>query len=186
MEYKLSEDDIAVIYKLTAPTQYYVVTDVTGNIISISHILPDVINNILVTTYSKVKGFLNGTLISSEYKVEGNDIVKKPIEIIPDWAHSRFKIIDSVEIDPDVTITWNKNGWQFELSNNVIAKYSLHFILHFYVVLEDNLDFLIRQLNVSFENGPVYIPFEHVLEADITKIKLVTTPVFSKYKLIVK
>lgn len=175
---------------------HYVVYDNEGRITSVTNEKPRK-GKYIVTKYKEVEHFLKGSWRFIDYCVKLKDteptVIKKPIEVIQDWNYSKFEIVNNgVDQNTNVCITWirKKKQWQFTLSKDTMEHYSLNFKLHFFVVLENNFDYLIRSMQVDLHEidrtGKVIIAFDSTEELDLDKIKLITVPVFKKYGLIAK
>lgn len=178
-------------------TVHYVGYDNEGRITSVTNEQPKN-GKYIVTKYKEVECFLKGSHRFLDYCVKitkGAEpvVIKKQIEVIQDWNYSRFEIVNNiVDKNTNVCITWNrkKKQWQFTLSKDTLENYSLNVKLHFFVVLENNLDYLVRSMQVDLHEidkaGKCTIAFNSAEELDIDKIKLITVPVFSKYGLVIK
>lgn len=98
------------------------------------------------------------------------------------------------DLDTNVlTIVWTTAGWEFIVHERFLthprAK-SLNARLFFYVTKEDNINVLIRKIDVQLRNllsnGTLVIPFETEEEKLIDNISMFTLPFFESYGMKIK
>jgi hypothetical protein len=108
----------------------------------------------------------------------------------------KSNIVETIRLtdaDSILTVEWSKEGWKFIMSEKFLqhprAK-SLNAKLHFYVTTDNNINFLVRQLEIQLRNlignGQLTIPFEKEKEKDIENISMFTLPFFESYGMRIK
>ena len=92
--------------------------------------------------------------------------------------------------ETELIVEWNgkTNHWVFlinDISKTRINKSLIPNKLEFYVLLESDLDFIIRTINIDTKKlvEPIYIPFDSSFEYNIDKISIATKRVFNSYGL---
>lgn len=102
-------------------------------------------------------------------------------------------IINEVTDDTELTVTWSAETkhWKFSFSDVgkriMLAKRISVKNLVFFVVLENDFDFLIRTIILSVDSllkEDQYFPFESKLENQIDNISIVSRKVFETYGLV--
>jgi hypothetical protein len=122
------------------------------------------------------------------------------LELIPrkfkglNFKNNSFDLIlDNPLHDTELTIEWSgiTKHWVIGLSpsiqTTIMGKHFATDKLSFFVVLENDFDFLIRSIYVSpyeLADKKVYIPFSTKLEENINNIAVVTRKIFNSYGLI--
>lgn len=122
------------------------------------------------------------------------------IEVIPrNFKDFSFKnnsfdvVIEPPDVSTEVVVEWSKKTkhWVFSISQDFrITMAGKNFStdkLSFFIVLENDFDFLIRTMYISLNDlskNHVYIPFETSFENNIDNIAVVTKKVFNNYGLI--
>ena len=108
----------------------------------------------------------------------------------------KSNIVETIRLtdtDNILTVEWSKDGWKFIMNDKFLqhprAK-SLNAKLHFYVTTDNNINFLIRQIEIQLRNligkGQLIIPFENAKEKDIENISMFTLPFFESYGMRIK
>ena len=122
------------------------------------------------------------------------------LELIPkkfkglNFKNNSFDLIlDAPLHDTELVVEWSgiTKHWVIGLSPNVqtsiVGKHFATDKLSFFVVLENDFDFLIRSIYLSpyeLADKKVYIPFSTKLEENINNIAVVTRKIFNSYGLI--
>lgn len=165
----------------------------TGNIIAITNEpLDNGYPNVKID-FEKIERFLNGKDNFIFYRVEFDEedaikfVNKKESPIA-----FKSNIIEYVRVIEDNTailqVTWHTDKWAFtvnkEFLNNPRSK-SLNSKINFFVTKEDNINFLIRSIEIKIKDlvttESVDIPFTTVEESNITEIAMFTLPFFESY-----
>jgi hypothetical protein len=188
----LTEEQVYEIANQKFVFDYYVYFDKdSGNILSLSN-EPQPYENFVQVEFEEIQRFFKGEDSFINFKVafdkdgsikfvhknEGDLIFKNNI-----IEHVRLNNNENI-----LTIEWSKLGWTFSIGEQFLqhpkAK-SLNAKLLFYVTKEDNINVLIRviemQLRNLIGNGSVLIPFKTDEEKDIENISIFTLPFFESY-----
>lgn len=187
---------------------YYVYYDIdTGAIISVSNELKDTYPNKLIVDYSIYDSFVSGKELFSNWVVirSKNPDLVDCMELVPKYEEQIYlknnlfiwmPPADSDEDDTELRTKWNsdESQWDFSIGSSLITKvHNNKFVLpaeiSFYVTLNNNLDFLIREIKFNprdLLSGRVSIPFEFEDEYQISKIGLATRRIFNSYSLVIK
>jgi len=193
----LTEEQIHEILNQKFVFDYYVYFDKdTGDVLSLSN-EPKDYENFVQVEFKEIERFFKGEDNFINFKI----IFDKDGSL--KFAHKNegdliFKnnIIEHVRLNDNeniLTIEWSKLGWTFNInerfSQHPRAK-SLNAKLIFYVTKEDNINVLIRtiemQLRNLISNGSVLVPFKTDEEKDIENVSIFTLPFFESYGMKVK
>lgn len=126
----------------------------------------------------------------SDYRVgEKTSGVLSLIPIIEDQYNFKNKRLHWIKDCPDgidIKIEWHGHTkvWKFSLVSKKITYIDKIMI---FVVLDDDLDFLVRSFKInvpSLLNSPLYIPFDNKFEEDISKISVTAASSTYTYGLI--
>ena len=98
------------------------------------------------------------------------------------------------DLDTNVlTVTWTSKGWEFLIHEKFLSHpraKSLNARLFFYVTKEDNINLLIRKIEIQLKSllgeGILTIPFETEEEKMIDNISMITLPFFESYGMKIK
>jgi hypothetical protein len=193
----LSQEEIDRILNTKYVFDYYVYFDKDdGTIHALSNeILPQYDTSIQVE-FEEIERFFNNTDQHFNFKVifdaDGKpSFVNKYI-----ISNIRTNIIETIRITDDeciLTVVWTPNGWEFVMSERFLqhprAK-SINSKLTFYVTLEENINRLVRPIELQLRNivanGTVKVPFTTEQELHIDNISMFTLPFFESYGMKIK
>lgn len=188
----LSQEEIDRILNTKYVFDYYVYFDKDdGSIHAISNEVLPCYDTSIQVDFEDIERFFNNTDQHFNFKVIF-DADGKP-SFVNKYVTSNIKtnIIETIRItDSDcvLTVVWTPEGWEFVLADRFLqhprAK-SLNSKLSFYVTLEDNINRLVRvvdlQLRNLVNNGTVKVPFTTDKELSIDEISMFTLPFFESY-----
>lgn len=179
---------------------YYVYYDpITGDIQAISNELDKTYKAGIQVDFDDVSGFLSGKMRMFDYKIGYKKLPNKDVVLGIvhkdsngySFKNNVFEWIREDNANADCLVTWNgnKKSWVIQLSNNV--KRFTNIVLQdraiFFVILEDDFDFLVRTIDIRLgellENENVEIPFASKLEHDFDKIAIASRMTFKSYGL---
>lgn len=180
--------------------KYYVYYDKsTGEIFSVSNEKNPNYKNRLDVIFDDVKYLLSGDWKFIDYLVGYKKLVDDTVlSIIPkvdnDYAFRGgvFEWLQLSNKETEVIVEWNGNMrcWAFYLSDAAKRSYDDGLLsprLTFFITLEADLDFLIREIGITVQdllNQPrIEIPFISKLETNINKISIGTRLIFKSYSL---
>jgi hypothetical protein len=90
--------------------------------------------------------------------------------------------------DPVLQVDWTPNGWVFKLDKKFADSpkgKSINSKLNFFVTKEDNINYLIRSIEIKLKNllsdDAVIVEFVDPDENNIYKIAMFTLPFFESY-----
>lgn len=188
----LSQEEIDRILNTKYVFDYYVYFDKDdGTIHALSNeILPQYDTSVQVE-FEEIERFFNNTDQHFNFKVifdaDGKpSFVNKYIT-----SNIRTNIIETIRITDDdciLTVIWTPQGWEFVMAERFLqhprAK-SLNSRLTFYVTSEENINRLVRPIELQLRNivanGTVKVPFETEQELQIDNISMFTLPFFESY-----
>lgn len=193
----LTPEQIEEILNTKYVSDYYVYFDKdSGNIIALSNeSLP--YENFVQVKFEEIEQFFNNTNNFINYKIafdqDGsvNFVNKNQGDLI--FKGNIVETIRLTDQDSILTVQWSPDGWTFIMSEKFLqhprAK-SLNAKLHFYITTENNINFLIRQIEVQLRNlignGQILLPFQTEKEKDIENISMFTLPFFETYGMRIK
>jgi hypothetical protein len=195
-----------IVFPLPPPiNRFYVYYDKSdGTIIALTN---GIIDTVGFDDYIEIPPVMherlsNGTEKISQWMVSAVTTPdKEPVlELIPrkfkglSFKNNSFDLILDVPLyDTELIVEWSglTKHWVIGLSPDTQASImGKHFAtdkLSFFVVLENDFDFLIRSIYISpyeLANKKIYIPFSTKLEENINNIAVVTRRIFNSYGLI--
>jgi hypothetical protein len=108
----------------------------------------------------------------------------------------KSNIVETIRLnehDNVLTVEWSNTGWKFIINDRFLthprAK-SLNAKLYFYVTREDNINILIRTIEIQLRNllsnKTLVLPFETENEKAIDNISMFTLPFFETYGMRIK
>lgn len=188
----LTQEQIDEILNTKYVFDYYVYFDKNdGSILAISNEIYNHYEASIQVEFEEVERFFNNTDQHFNFKVVFDADGK------PSFVNRHIKsviktnIIETIRItDKDciLTVVWTKDGWEFVMAESFLnhprAK-SLNSKLTFYVTLEDNINRLVREIEIQLRNlvsnGKVSIPFVSEREKKVDEISIFTLPFFESY-----
>jgi len=198
------EDDI--VFPLPTPVnRYYVYYDRdTGNITALANGL---LNSDIFVDYVEISEELHARLSDTKINLYHWIVSavttpdKEPtLEVIPrafrgfSFKNNSFDLVlEEPTAETETIVEWSNKTkhWVFSMPQSFrTAMSGKHFAtdkLSFFIVLENDFDFLIRTIYVNpkeLVNKNVYVPFETKLEERIDNIAVVTRRIFNNYGLI--
>jgi hypothetical protein len=158
-------------------------------------------------SYIEISPELHQKLSSDTVRLLDWAVVKTPtandnyiIEIVPknfkglSFENKMFDLIlNEPTIDTELTVEWSlaTKHWVINILPDtklrLMGKKFLTEKLSFFIVLENDFDFLIRKIFINSSdlmNKEIYIPFESKIEEQIDNISVVTRKLFNNYGLI--
>lgn len=180
--------------------EYYVYYDKsTGEILSVSNEKTLDYTYRLDVTFDDIKHLMSGDWKFIDYLVGYKKLADETVlSIIPkvddDYAFRGgvFEWLSEGNTESEITVEWNNvaQQWTFYLSTEAKQSYEDGILtprLTFFVTLESDLDFLIREIVVDVQelltHQTMIVPFSCKLEHDISKISIGTRLIFKSYKL---
>jgi hypothetical protein len=183
------------------PPKFYIHYDKkTGEIVSASNEINTAYSTI-ETTHDVHERFLYGIEKFSDYQVgliktSDNQTILSLVQKVDQgyaFKNNMFEWIqDAPNKSTECTVTWDKinQQWTFSLSKKCqerIKESTITDSLLFFVMLENDFDFLIRTISFNIQDllsiEEIKRPFESRLEQDITKISIASKIVFQSYGL---
>lgn len=183
---------------------YYIYyNDATGDIISVSNERRENHVNGIEIPFEMYDSLVSGKENFSDYAVGRvkTDDGKTIMTVMPKsdqayaFKNTMFELIsDPPTDDTELIVEWDleKKHWKFLLTDTArirIGDSLRDSTLIFFVTLEEDFNFLIRTMFVSYQElllkSNVFIPFEHSIESKIDKISLATRLTFESYGLII-
>jgi len=188
----LSQEEIDRILNTKYVFDYYVYFDKDdGTIHALSNELLPQYDTSVQVEFEEIERFFNNTDQHFNFKIIF-DADGKP-SFVNKYITSaiRTNIIETIRITDDdciLTVIWTPQGWEFVMAERFLqhprAK-SLNSRLTFYVTLEENINRLVRpielQLRNIVSNGTVKVPFTTEQELQIDNISMFTLPFFESY-----
>jgi hypothetical protein len=195
-----------IVFPLPTPiNRFYVYYDKNdGTIIALSN---SIIDNPDFDDYIEIPPVMyerlnNGTERINQWMVSA--VVtpdKEPVlELIPrkfkglNFKNNSFDLIlDSPSNNTELIVEWSGStkhwiiGLAPDIRASIIGKHFVTDKLSFFIVLENDFDFLIRSIYVSpyeLSDKKIYIPFSTKLEERINNIAVVTRKIFNSYGLV--
>lgn len=179
--------------------KYYVYYDKsTGEILSVSNEKTANYKNRLDVVFDDVKHLLSGDWKFIDYLVGYKKLADETtLSIIPKvdneyaFRGGVFEWLRTNKTETEVTVEWDniKKQWVFNLSSNAKQSYNDGILaprLTFFITLESDLDFLIREIPINVQDlltHQIVVPFSSKLENDITTISIGTRLIFKSYSL---
>jgi hypothetical protein len=183
------------------PPKFYIHYDkTTGEIISASNEIDATYSKIEIT-YDEYERFLYGAEKFSDYQVGlvktiDNQTVLALVQKVDQGYAFKNNMFEWIQDTPNKSteciVTWDKinQQWTFAVSKKCqdrIKENVTSDILLFFVMLENDFDFLIRTISFSIQDllasEEIKRPFESRIEKDITKISIASKIVFQSYGL---
>ena len=193
----LTPEQIEEILNVKYVSNYYVYFDKdSGSILALSNeSLP--YDNFIQVEFEEIEQFFNNTNNFINYKVAfDQDGSVKFVNKNQGDLIFKSNIVETIRLTDQesiLTVQWSPAGWTFIMNEKFLqhprAK-SLNAKLHFYITTENNINFLIRQIEIQIRNlignGQVLLPFQTEKEKDIENISMFTLPFFETYGMRIK
>lgn len=179
---------------------YYIYYDPkTGEIQSISNEIDKNYKAGIQVDFDEISGFLDGKMRMFDYKIGYKKLPNKDVVLGIvhkdsngySFKNNVFEWIKENNNEADCLVTWDgkKKTWTFQLNDHV--KKFINIVLQeravFFVILEEDFDFLVRTISVRLgellENDTVEVPFSSELEHDFDKIAIASRMMFKSYGL---
>jgi len=153
--------------------------------------------NFIQVEFDEISRFFNNTENFINYKVAfDQDGSVKFVNKNQGDLIFKSNIVETIRLTDKeniLTVEWSTSGWKFIMNEKFLqhsrAK-SLNARLHFYVTTENNINFLVRQIEIQLRNlignGYVILPFLTEKEKDIANISMFTLPFFESYGMRIK
>ena len=188
----LTQEQIDELLNIKYVFDYYVYFDKEdGTILAVSNEVHNHYESSVKVEFEDVERFFNNTDQHFNFKVVF-DADGKP-SFINRLAVSTIKtnIVETIRLtDKDcvLTVVWTNAGWEFIMADSFLqhprAK-SINVKLLFYVTREDDINRLVRiveiQLKNIVSNGIVKVPFTTDQELKVDEISMFTLPFFESY-----
>lgn len=193
----LSQDEIDKILNTKYVFDYYVYFDKSdGTILALSNEVCPRFDDFIQVEFSEIERFFNNTDQHFNFKVifdaEGKpSFVNRHIT-----SNIKTTIIETIRITDNecvLTVVWTPQGWEFIVSDMFLKNArvtSVNSKLTFYVTTEENINYLVRQIDLQLRNlisnKTVKIPFTTDYELKANDISMVTIPFFESYGMRIK
>ena len=164
----------------------------TGNIYSITNELSDNNYDTIEVDFKEVERFLSGKDNFIFYRLEIDDegaikfVNKKESPVA--FKSNIIEYIRVVEHNTaTLQVTWTPDAWIFNINDAFLKNprsKSLNSKVNFFVTKENNINILIRNIQVQIKdlvNKEFIVPFETEEETDIHDIAMFTLPFFESY-----
>lgn len=188
----LTQEQIDEILNTKYVFDYYVYFNKDDNVIQcISNEVHNHYDCSIKVEFEEVERFFNNTDQHFNFKVAFDEDGK--YSFVHRLVANSFKVnvIETIRVtDKDcvLTVIWTKDGWEFVMAEsflkNTRAK-SINSKLRFFVTLENNINQLVREIEIQLRNlinnGKVLVPFETDIERKVDEISIITTPFFESY-----
>jgi len=190
----MPNDEYAKFYNRSFIDQYRIYYDKdTGDIVSITNELSSLPYETVEVDFSTVERFLIGkdNFIFFRLEFDEEDAIKfvnkKESPVV-----FKSNIVEYIRVVEDNTailqVTWHTNKWVFTINkdflNNPRSK-SLNSKINFFVIKENNINFLIRSIEIKIKDlvttESVVVEFTTLEESNITEIAMFTLPFFESY-----
>lgn len=188
----LTQEQIDELMNIKYVFDYYVYFDKKdGAILAVSNEVYNHYESSVKVEFEEVERFFNNTDQHFNFKVIF-DADGKP-SFVNKFIASEVKtnIVETIRFTDEacvLTVVWTPNGWEFVMDEVFLhhprAK-SINYKLVFYVTHEDNINKLIRVIEIQLKNivtnGTVKIPFISNQELKVDEISMFTLPFFESY-----
>jgi hypothetical protein len=182
-------------------SKFYIHYDkITGEIFSASNEINSAYSKVEITQ-EEYERFLSGTEKFHDYQVglvktADNQTVLALAQKFDQGYAFKNNVFEWIQNTPtkatECIVTWDKTNqqWVFSISKSCQARIKENIttdILMFFVMLENDFNFLIRTITLNMQDlvsfDKIEKPFESRLEQDITKISIASKIVFQSYGL---
>ena len=193
----LTPEQIQELLNVKYVFEYYVYFDKdTGNILALANEPLDY-ENFIQVDFEEIEQFFNNKENFINYKIAfDQDGSVKFVNKNQGDLIFKSNIVETIRLSDTeniLTVEWSKDGWTFIMNKKFLqhprAK-SLNSKLYFYVTTENNINFLIQQIEIQLRNlignKQLTIPFKAEREKDIENISMFTLPFFESYGMRIK
>jgi len=188
----LTQEQIDELMNIKYVFDYYVYFDKKdGAILAVSNEVYNHYESSVKVEFEEVERFFNNTDQHFNFKVIF-DADGKP-SFVNKFIASEVKtnIVETIRFTDEacvLTVVWTPDGWEFVMDEVFLqhprAK-SINYKLVFYVTHEDNINKLIRVIEIQLKNivtnSTVKIPFISDQELKVDEISMFTLPFFESY-----
>jgi hypothetical protein len=185
---------------VTTPKYYVYYDKKTGRILSVTNEENSKYEFGIEVEFDDIQNFLNGQWHFKDYVVDykrlSNGSTVLAVMATEDqgytFKNSLFEWIIETNKKAECTVEWDEatQSWNFMLDPAFKKMYNDNLLtprLIFFVMLEEDFDFLIRTIFVDFDKLLAYdkvsVPFETGFEKDIKQVSIASRLVFKSYKL---
>jgi hypothetical protein len=168
----------------------------TGHIIALSN-EKLVYENFIQIDFKEIEQFFNNKENFINFKITfDQDGSVKFVNRNQSELNFKSNIVETIRLNENdniLTVEWSPEGWKFIMNDRFLqhprAK-SLNAKLFFYITTDNNINFLIRQIEVQLKtligNGHIIVPFTSEKEKTIENISMFTLPFFESYGMRIK
>jgi hypothetical protein len=161
-----------------------------GNIIAISneHYPHD---NFIQVDFSDIERFFNKDNFINFKVTFDQDGALKFVNKNQNELNFKSNIVETIRLNENdniLTVEWSKTAWKFIINERFLSHpraKSLNAKIYFYVTREDNINILIRTIEIQLRNllvnGTLVLPFNTEDEKNIENISMFTLPFFESY-----
>lgn len=188
----LTQEQIDELLNIKYVFDYYVYFEKEdGTILAVSNEVYNHYECSVKVEFEEVERFFNNTDQHFNFKVVF-DADGKP-SFINRLATNTVKtnIVETIRLTDKecvLTVVWTKSGWEFIMADSFLQhprSKSVNYKLSFYVTREDDINRLIRVIEIQLKNivgnGVVKIPFITEQELKVDEISMFTLPFFESY-----
>ena len=188
----LTPEQIEEILNTKYVFDYYVYFDKdTGSIIAISN-EKLMYENFIQIDFKEIERFFNNKENFINFKITfDQDGSVKFVNKNQSELNFKSNIVETIRLNENdniLTVEWSPQGWKFIMNDRFLqhprAK-SLNAKLFFYITTDNNINFLIRQIEIQLKtlisNGNLIVPFTSEKEKNIENISMFTLPFFESY-----
>jgi len=190
----LSDEELLSLWNQNFIDEYRIYFDKeTGNVHSITNEKTDNGYDSIEVDFKDVERFLTGKDNFIFYRLEIDDegavkfVNKKESPVV-----FKSNIIEYVRVVDNNTavlqVEWTPTSWVFKISDKFLTNprsKSLNSKINFFVTRENNINILIRNIQIKIKdlvnNGSFTVPFETDEETQINDIAMFTLPFFESY-----
>jgi len=193
MEEYLTDEQLLAIANQQFIQQYFVYFNKdTGDLLAITNEPQPQHETFVEVDFEEIKQFFTGEYNFINYKLALDDTGSvKFVHKAENNLSLKSNIVEYIRLtskDTALTVVWNKDSWEFKVNDKFLqnprAK-ALNAKIIFYVTLENNINFLVRQIELQLRNlvsnTKVTVPFVTDREKDIENIAMFTLPFFESY-----
>ena len=184
----------------TTKPKYYVYYDKkTGSLLSVTNEKSKTFEYGFEVDFCEVEGLLSGRdnfkdFVVGQKRLDNNSTVLAIMPVGIEGYVFKNNVFEWISENPhaECIVEWHQPtaSWNISLSKKSKSTYNDHVLLSklvFFVTLENDLDFLIRTIQIDLQSllalGSICIPFKTSLEHKIDKISISSKLVFKSYGL---
>lgn len=188
----LTQEQIDEILNIKYVFDYYVYFDKEdGSILAISNELHNHYDSFVQVEFEEIERFFNNTDQHFNFKILFDSDGQPSFVNRLVTSNIKTNIVETIRITDELcvlTVIWTATGWQFVLAEDFLQHpraRSINSKLTFYVILENNINRLVREIEIQLRNlvsnGSVDVPFITNQELKIDEISMFTLPFFESY-----